>query len=95
MSRCDACYSVITKRDIVCYVCGQRVPRYARVVSTSKQLSLFSNILFLGSLGFTGFSLLSGQKLPLPLSVAVSCMFLGLKLIADRYASQAEERLKR
>lgn len=95
MSRCDSCYSVITKRDIVCYVCGQKVPRYASVVSTRKQLSRFSNFLFLGSLGFTGFSLVSGLRLPLPVSLAVSCTFLGLKLIADRYAGQAEERAKR
>ncbi|HUJ48598.1 MAG TPA: hypothetical protein VLW25_00305 [Bryobacteraceae bacterium] len=92
MSRCDACYSIITKKDSVCYVCGQKVPHYSSVASTRKRLSLFSNILFLISLGFTGFSFFSDHKLPLPYSLAVSCTLLALKLVADRYASQAEER---
>jgi len=95
MSRCDACYSIITKKDSVCYVCGQKVPRYASLVSSRKRLSLFSNILFLISLGFTGFCFFSNYKLPLPLSVAASCTLLGLKIIADRYANQSEERTNR
>ena len=95
MSRCDACYSIITKKDSVCYVCGQKVPRYASLVSSRKRLSLFSNILFLISLGFTGFCFFSDRKLPLPLSLAVSCTLLALKIIADRYANQSEERTNR
>ncbi len=95
MSRCDACYSIITKKDSVCYVCGQKVPRYANVASARKRLSLFSNILFLISLGFTGFCFFSDHKLPLPLSVAVSCTLLALKIVADRYANQSEERTNR
>ena len=92
MSRCNACYSVITKRDSVCYVCGEQVPRYARLVSTRKNLSWFSNVLFLVSLGFTGFSFFAGHKLPLPYSLAVSCSLLALKVVADRYSNQAEAR---
>lgn len=95
MSRCNACYSVITKRDSVCYVCGEKVPHYASLASTRKQISWFSNVLFLISLGFTGFSFFSEHKLSLPLSAAVSCTLLALKIVADRYSNQAEQRVGR
>ncbi len=95
MSRCDTCYSVITKKDKVCYVCGEKQPYYSSLVSTRKRLSVFSNILFLLSLGFTGYSFFSDHKLPLPISVAVSCTLLALKLLADYHASHAEERVNR
>jgi len=95
MSRCDSCYSIVTKRDSVCYVCGEKVPRYASLVSTRKRLSWFSNVLFLVSLGFTGFSFFSEHKLPLPYSLAVSCSLLALKVVADRYSNRAEEHVNR
>ena len=95
MSRCNACYSVITKRDSTCYVCGEKVPRYASLASNRKNLSLFSNVLFLISLGFTGFSFLSDHKLPLTYSLAVSCTLLALKIVADRYSNRAEQRVSR
>jgi len=56
---------------------------------------LFSNVLFLISLGFTGFSFLSDHKLPLAYSLAVSCTLLALKVVADRFSKQAEQRVSR
>ena len=91
MGRCTACYSVITKKDSVCYVCGEKLPRHARLVSARKQLTWVNNVLFMISLGFTGFSFFSNGKMPLSLSIAVSCTLLGLRLVADRFPGQEQE----
>jgi len=90
MGRCTACYSVITKRDSACYVCGEKLPRHARVVPARKQLTWVNNVLFMISLGVTGFSFFSNGKMPLSLSIAVSCTLLALRLVADRFPGQAE-----
>src|SRR5579872_7384529 len=90
MRRCGSCYGVLTKRDSVCYVCGEKVPHFARLVSVRKRLTWFNNVLFMISLGFTGFSLFSSDRLPLPLSLAVSCTLLGVKFLADRHTPVQE-----
>jgi hypothetical protein len=95
MGRCTACFAVVKKTDSRCYVCGDPVPRYASQVTKRKSISLFSNILFLISLGFTLFSFISEHKLSLAVSLGVSGTLLGLKIIADRIAKNSENYARR
>lgn len=86
MGRCSSCYSIVTKNDARCYVCGDPIPQYVSAVAKRKQLSLFHNVLFTASLGFSLFCFLSDHKLSLTMSLAVSAMLLLLRLIADQCA---------
>jgi hypothetical protein len=95
MGRCNSCFSIVKKTDLKCYVCGDAVPRHASQVTKRKNISLFSNILFLISLGFTLFSFISEHKLSLAVSLAVSGTLLGLKIIADRLAKRSESYVRR
>jgi len=89
--RCPACNSVVTKKDRACYVCGDPVPEYLRQLSTKKELSLFSNILFVVSLGFSLYSFLSDHKFSLAVSLVVSGSLLLLKVLADQYAKPSSD----
>lgn len=73
----------------MCYVCGDPVPEYVQPLSTKKELSLFSNLLFVVSLGFSLYSFLSEHKLSLAVSLAVSGSLLLLKVLADQYAKHS------
>jgi len=95
MGRCNSCFAVVKRTDSKCYVCGDAVPRHASLVTKRKNISLFSNILFLISLGFTLFSFISEHKLSLTVSLAVSGTLLGLKIIADRFAKHRESYAQR
>jgi len=90
MGRCNACFAIVKKADSKCYVCGEAVPHYASLATKRKSISLFSNVLFLISLGFTLFSFISEHKLSLAVSLTVSGTLLGLKIIADRFAKRSE-----
>jgi hypothetical protein len=95
MGRCNSCFAVVKKTDRVCYVCGDVVPRYASLVTKRKNISLFSNILFVISLGFTLFSFISDHKFSLGVSLAVSGTLLGLKIIADGIAKRSQSFAQR
>jgi hypothetical protein len=81
MTRCLSCDGIVTKHESVCYSCGQRIPKELRQRPTARPASLLSNLVFLASLGFAAYSFLSGQKLFLEVSLAVSGALLLLKLV--------------
>jgi len=92
MTRCANCYGVIAKDDLVCYTCGDALPKElkkkALAAKKAKQpITAFSNILFIASLGLTAFSFLSSYKLPLTITIALSA---GLFLL--RFADPARRR---
>jgi len=89
MARCQTCNSVVTKLDLVCYGCGDPIPKSARQpISQPKRISKASNIAFFCSLGLTAFSFLSPYKLPLSVTTAISLVLLGMRIIADRIANK-------
>jgi hypothetical protein len=87
MPRCVSCNTIVTKHDIVCYGCGDPVPKSHRPFQP-KRISKVSNILFIASLGLTAFSFLSEYKMPLWLSIALSGTLLLVRIIADRIADK-------
>jgi hypothetical protein len=87
MPRCVSCNTIVTKHDIVCYGCGDPVPKSQRPFQP-KRISKVSNILFIASLGLTAFSFLSEHKMPLWLSIALSATLLIVRIIADRVADK-------
>ncbi len=89
MPRCQACNSVVTKSDVVCYGCGDPIPEtHRRPTLQPKRISKVSNIAFFCSLGLTGFSFLSERKLPLAVSIGLSGLLLTVRIIADRIANK-------
>jgi hypothetical protein len=87
MPRCVSCNTIVTKHDIVCYGCGDPVPKSQRPFQP-KRISKVSNILFIASLGLTAFSFLSEHKMPLWLSIALSATLLIVRIVADRVADK-------
>lgn len=87
MPRCQACNTIVTKQDVVCYGCGDPIPKSARI-SQPKRISKVSNIAFFASLGLTGFSFLSDRKLPLSITIGISAALFLIRLIADRVANK-------
>jgi hypothetical protein len=85
MGRCLYCYGVVTKQDAVCYTCGEGLPKRAKA-AIAKPISALSNMLFVASLSLMAFSFFSSHRLPLTASLAVSGVFLVLRL-ADRFRS--------
>ena len=85
MPRCVSCNGVVTKYDMVCYGCGDPVPKSQRPFQP-KRISKVSNILFIASLGLTAFSFLSEYKMPLWLSIGLSAALLLVRIVADRIA---------
>lgn len=77
----------MTKQDVVCYGCGDPIPR-AKRPSQPKRISKVSNIAFFASLGLTAFSLFSERKLPFTLTMALSAVLFLIRLIADRVANK-------
>ena len=89
MARCQSCNSVVTKLDMVCYGCGDPIPKSVRQpMSQPKRISKVSNIVFFCSLGLTAFSFLSSYKLPLSVTTAISLFLLGVRIIADKIANK-------
>ena len=91
MARCQACNSVVTKTDVVCYGCGDPIPVSHRRPLQPKRISKVSNIAFFCSLGLTAFSFLSERKLPLSISMGLSGLLLTVRIIADRIANKTPE----
>ena len=76
MARCLSCYGLITKQDLVCYGCGEKLPKRAKPVQAAQPSSPWSNLMFGASLGLSGFSMFSGHKLPLSVTLGASAIFL-------------------
>ena len=87
MPRCVSCNTIVTKHDIVCYGCGDPVPKSHRPFQP-KRISKVSNILFIASLGLTAYSFLSEYKMPLWLSIGLSATLLIVRIIADKVADK-------
>lgn len=87
MARCLYCYNIVTAKDDYCYHCGDRVPKFADVAKR-RPVSGWTNLVFVGSLAFTGYCFLAEHKLSLPLTIAVSCTLLLLRVLAEYIAGR-------
>jgi hypothetical protein len=87
MAHCQSCNSLVTKIDASCYVCGEKVPNY-RPVAKRKPISALSNVIFIASLGFSGYCFFSDHKLSLTVSLCISAALLLLRVIADHSPGQ-------
>jgi len=99
MTRCNSCNAVIAKIDSERYTCGEPVPGTAKLFWRSKRESKpaapvtpLSNLLFLASLALMGFSFLSHQRMPLPVSATLSGILLTARIAADRKAAPRQKR---
>jgi hypothetical protein len=81
MAHCLSCNGLLTRRDVVCYVCGEPAPKLAKIQIASKPASGLSNFLFVGSLGFSGYSFFSGHQMSLGISLAISGVILCVKAV--------------
>lgn len=88
MTRCLSCHSIVSKSDLVCYGCGDRVPKRTKLELKAKPVSTVSTIVFFASLGLTAYSFFADQKLPFSVSLAVSASLLLVRIIADRVANK-------
>lgn len=82
MARCIYCYNILTAKDDYCYHCGDRVPKFADTAKR-RPVSGWTNLVFLASLAFTAYCFLAAHALSLPLTIAVSCTLLLLRLLAE------------
>ena len=89
MGRCLYCYGIVTKQDEVCYCCGEGLPKRAKAAA-AKPVSGLSNMLFVASLSLMAFSVFSSHRLPLSASLAISGVFLVLR-IADRFRGSKQK----
>jgi hypothetical protein len=87
MPRCASCNGVVTKHDVVCYGCGDPIPRVKRPWQP-KRISKISNIAFFASLGLTAFCFLLPGRMSLTVSIALSSLLLIVRMIADRAANK-------
>ena len=87
MPRCASCNGIVTKQDVVCYGCGDPIPKSMRPWQP-KRISKVSNMAFFASLGLTAFSFLSPGKMSLTVSIGISTFLLIVRLIADRAANK-------
>ncbi len=102
MTRCNQCYSLITRKDDErCYICGEPVPgakkrsrRRAKEPKPVAPVTPLSNLLFIASLSLTVVSLLSSHKMSLSLSATLSAVFLIARVVSDRLAARQELALR-
>jgi hypothetical protein len=101
MTRCNQCNSVVTRTDTECYICGEVVPGTKRPfwrrntesrTKAAAPVTPVSNLLFIGSLVLTGVCFLSDQKMPLPVSAALSGILLAARIVTDRRAKRVAAR---
>jgi hypothetical protein len=91
MGRCVYCHSVVTRDEASCYVCGDSVPQDVRsktAVVKSRPVSPLTNLVFLASLGFTAYCFFAEHKLSLPVTLAISSLLLGIRILAEKLASK-------
>ena len=72
MGRCVYCHSVVTRDEDSCYVCGDKVPKYATAAVKRAPVTALTNVVFLASLAFTGYCCFAEHKLSLPMTLATS-----------------------
>lgn len=89
MGRCVYCHSVVTRDEDSCYVCGDSVPKQAKTAVVERQpVSALTNIVFLAGLAYTAYGFFGPHKLPLPVTVAISCSLLLIRILAQRIAGR-------
>jgi hypothetical protein len=89
MGRCAYCYSVITKQDDSCYICGDRVPKHTKVRAVKRQpVSALTNLVFMASLAFTAYCFFAERKLSLPMTLAISSALLLIRILAERFVNK-------
>jgi hypothetical protein len=96
MTRCDQCYSVITRMDDqCCYMCGEPVPgarksfwRRKREPKPVAPVTPLSNLIFIASLALTLISFLSSETMSLPVSATLSGILLLARIFTDRIAAK-------
>jgi hypothetical protein len=102
MTRCNSCNAVIAISDFECYICSDPVPGRSRSFWRRKRASQakpaapvtpVSNLLFLASLALMGFSFLSHQRMPLPVSATISGILLTARIVTDRKAGPKQKRV--
>jgi hypothetical protein len=88
MGRCVYCHSVVARDEDHCYVCGDSVPRNIRsnAAVNRRPVSGMTNLVFLASLGFTAYCFFGPHKLTLPVTIAISCTLLLLRILAEHLA---------
>lgn len=98
MARCNSCNGIVTRADSDCYICGDRIPGrskpfWRRGPSKAKDpapVTPVSNALFIASLTLTGVCFLT-HSVPWPVSVGLSGILLGARIITDRRAKKRVE----
>ena len=65
---------------MVCYVCGDPAPKRSKLPGERKPTSALSNLLFIASLGLTGYSFIAGHSLSLVFSLTASGVILIARL---------------
>jgi hypothetical protein len=90
MGRCVYCHSVVVRDEDYCYVCGDSVPPHihTKAAVKSRPVSGLTNLVFLGSLAFTAYCFFAEHKLSLPLTIAISCSLLLLRVFAEYLAKR-------
>jgi hypothetical protein len=89
MGRCIYCHSVVTRDEDSCYVCGDSVPKQAKAVAVQRRpISPLTNLVFLAGLAYTAYGFFGPHKLPLPVTVAISCSLLLIRILAQRIAAR-------
>jgi hypothetical protein len=88
MGRCVYCHSVVTKDEDSCYVCGDKVPKYATAAVKRAPVTALTNVVFLASLAFTGYCFFAEHKLSLAMTLAISSVLLLIRIFAERLANK-------
>jgi hypothetical protein len=88
MGRCLYCHSMIGKDDVICYTCGDRVPKQERSTVQHRPVSPLTNLVFLASLAFTAYCFFGEPKLSLPVTLAISSALLLIRILAERLVNK-------
>jgi hypothetical protein len=88
MGRCVYCHSVITRHEDFCYICGDSVPKQKKREVQRRQVSVWTNLVFLASLAFTAYCFFAEHKLSLPVTLAVSASLLLARIFAERLVNR-------
>lgn len=87
MARCLYCYNIVTAKDDYCYHCGDRVPKFADTTKR-RPVSGLTNVVFVASLAFAAYCFFGEHKLSLPLTTAVACTLVLLRILAEYFANR-------
>jgi hypothetical protein len=93
MARGNDCYSVLTKADSECYICGLPAPGSKKPFWRRKNepkvippVTPLSNLLFMASIGLTLFSFLSPSTMSVSFGATLGGMLFVARIVSDRVA---------